>query len=251
MERAAKVRFQTEETSKLEYLVTSNQANQVQIQKDQAYRDYLTALQRLNRWFVNDTLFTVPNVSSEQLADPIQNIEQSLTDHPLLNVSKQQVNVADATIRERRSQFFPQLQGQYGRQQINGQSGYYQYQVGLRIPLFFGPDLGRTQSAKLQRQMADQNLRQTQVELNAAYESAKEQYLKWRNAWEYYQSTAIPLAEEQQEGSITAFREGAIDYVAFLQNIRDAIRTEINAWNAFGNYLNSRYQLEYFLKSSN
>ena len=75
--------------------------------------------------------------------------------------------------------------------------------------------------------------------------------MKWENSWNYYQNTALPLAAEQRSGAITAYREGAIDYVSFLQNIRDAIRMEVDAWKAFGNYLDSRYQLEYFLKKSN
>lgn len=251
IERAARIRLETEATSKLEYLATSNQANQVQIQKEQAYRDYLSALQRLNLWFANDTLFTVPDVPASQLDEPLNYIADSLMNHPLLNVSNQRLDVADATIKERRSQFLPQLQGQYGRQQIAGQSGFYQYQIGIRIPLFFGPELGRTQSAKIQRDIAGQNLRQNQLELNAAYQGMKEQYLKWLNSWNYYRDEALPLAREQRTGAVTAYREGAIDYVTFLQNIRDAIRIEIDSWNAFGNYLDSRFQLEYYLKTSN
>lgn len=251
IERAARIRLETEATSKLEYLATSNQANQVQIQKEQAYRDYLSALQRLNLWFANDTLFTVPDIPATQLDEPLNYVADSLMNHPILNVSKQRVDVADATIKERRSQFFPQLQGQYGRQQVDGQSGFYQYQIGIRIPLFFGPELGRTQSAKIQRDIAGQNLRQNQLELNAAYQEMKEQYLKWLYSWNYYRDEALPLAQEQRAGAILAYREGAIDYVTFLQNIRDAIRIEVDSWNAFGNYLNSRYQLEYYLKTSN
>ena len=251
IERAARIRLETEATSKLEYLATSNQANQVQIQKEQAYRDYLSALQRLNLWFANDTLFTVPDIPATHLDEPLNYVADSLMNHPILNVSKQQVDVADATIKERRSQFFPQLQGQYGRQQVDGQSGFYRYQIGIRIPLFFGPELGRTQSAKIQRDIAGQNLRQNQLELNAAYQEMKEQYLKWLYSWNYYRDEALPLAQEQRAGAILAYREGAIDYVTFLQNIRDAIRIEVDSWNAFGNYLNSRYQLEYYLKTSN
>ncbi len=251
IERAAKLRLEVEATSKLEYLATSNQANQVKIQKEQAYRDYRSALQRLNLWFASDTLFTVPDIPTNQLDEPINDVAGSLMNHPLLNVSEQRVDVADATIQERQSQFFPQLQGQYGRQQIAGQSGFYQYQFGIRVPLFFGPELGRVQSAKIQRDIADQYLRQNQLELHAAYQDMKEQYLKWLNSWNYYRDEALPLAQEQRNGAILAYREGAIDYVTFLQNIRDAIRIEIDAWNAFGNYLNSRYQLEYYLKTSN
>tara|TARA_R110002111_G_scaffold132737_3_gene198425 strand:- start:3432 stop:7844 length:4413 start_codon:yes stop_codon:yes gene_type:complete len=251
IERAARIRLETEATSKLEYLATSNQANQVQIQKEQAYRDYLSALQRLNLWFANDTLFTVSDVPTNQLDKPLNYVADSLMNHPLLNLSKQRLDVAEATIKERRSQFLPQLQGQYGRQQIAGQSGFYQYQVGIRIPLFFGPELGRTQSAKIQRDIAGQNLRQNHLELNTAYQNMREQYLKWLNSWNYYRDEALPLAQEQRDGAIFAYREGAIDYVTFLQNIRDAIRVEVDSWNAFGNYLDSRYQLEYYLKTTN
>ena len=251
IERAAKIRLETEETSRLEYLATSNQANQVQIQKEQAYRDYLSALQQLNVWFVSDSLFTVPDIPASDLDQPLVYTSDSLARHPLLDVTQQQLGVADALVKEKQSQFLPQLQGQYGRQQIAGQSGFYQYQIGVRIPLLFGPELGITQAAKIQRDIANQNLLQTQLELNAAYLNAREQYLKWEYSWNYYQDNALPLAEEQRKGAITAYREGAIDYVSFLQNIRDAIRMEVDAWKAFGNYLDSRYQLEYFLKKSN
>ena len=251
IERAAKIRLETEETSKLEYLATSNQATQIQIQKEQALRDYFSALQQLNLWFVSDTIFTVPDITISIFDQPTYDMVDSLAMHPLLNLYNQQLEVADASVKYTRSQFLPQFQGQYGRQQINGQSGFYQYQVGIQIPLLFGPELGRAQSAKIQRDIADQNLQQTRLELTATYRNVKEQYLKWRNSWEYYQNSALPLAEEQRQGAIIAYREGAIDYVSFLQNIRDAIRLEVDAWDAFGNYLDNRYQLEYFLKTSN
>ncbi|MEP0713752.1 MAG: TolC family protein, partial [Algoriphagus sp.] len=250
IERAAQIRLETETISRLEYLATVNQGNEVEIQKEQAYRDYLKALQRFNLWFASDTLYTVPEVSADELDEPISDLLIPLDNHPLLNVYEQRVDVADATLRERRSQFLPKFQGQYGRQKIDGQTGFYQYQVGISIPLFFGPELGRTQSARINREIAEVNLQQTQLELKTAYTGAREEYLKWLNSWRYYQEEALPLAVEQREGAIIAYREGAIDYVTFLQNIRDAVRIEIDAWEALGNYLDSRSQLEYYLKTS-
>lgn len=251
IERAARIRLEVEATSKLEYLATANQGNQVQIQKEQAYRDYLSALQQLNLWLVNDTLFTVPDIPADQLDSPLNFVADSLDSHPALNVSKQRVNVADAEIKERRSQFLPKLNLQYSRQKIAGQSGFHQFQAGVQIPLFFGPELGRSQSAKIQRTIAAQDLQQNQMELNAAYQNIREQYVKWQNSWQYYRDIALPMAQEQQTGAVFAYEEGAIDYVTFLQNMREAIRIEVDSWNAFGNYLDSRYQLEYFLKTSN
>ena len=250
IERAAQIRLETETISRLEYLATVNQGNEVEIQKEQAFRDYLGALQRFNLWFASDTFYTVPNVSAEQFDEPKSELLQPLGNHPLLNVYEQRVDVANATIKERRSQFLPKFQAQYGRQKIDGQTGFYQYQVGISIPLFFGPELGRAQSARINRDIAEANLQQTQFELKTAYAEAREKYLKWLNSWTYYQEEALPLAREQREGAIIAYREGAIDYVTFLQNIRDAVRIEIDAWEALGSYLDSRSQLEYYINTS-
>jgi len=249
--RAARIRLEVEATSKLEYLATSNQAQQVRIQKEQAYRDYRSALQQLNRWLASDTLFAVPDIPAGQLDQPPGLTADSLMQHPLLDVYRQNIAVADAAVKERRAQFLPKLQGMYGRQQVAGQRGFYQYQVGIHIPLFFGPELGRKQSAQIQREMAGQRLQETRLELYAAYRNMQEQYLKWRSSWAYYRNEALPLAREQRKGAMIAYREGDIDYVAFLQHMRDAIRIETDAWDALGNYLDSRCQLEYFLKTAN
>ena len=251
IERAAKIKFEVEAISKLEYLATSNQGNQVLIQKEQAYRDYLSALQRMNLWFAIDTLFTVPDIPAKQLESPLNLIPDSIDTHPVLNVSKQRVNVAEAAVKERRSQFLPKLSVQYGKQEISGLPGLHQFQVGIEVPLFFAPELGRSQAAKIEHTIANQNLQQSQLELAAAYQNIREQYLKWLNSWQYYRDVALPMAKEQQTGALTAYREGEIDYVTFLQNMRDSIRIEIDSWNAFGSYLDSRYQMEYFLKTSN
>jgi cobalt-zinc-cadmium resistance protein CzcA len=250
VERAAKIRLEVEETSKLAYLATSNQANEVVIQKEQAYRDYLGALQKLNLWLVSDTLFTVRDLPPNELTTMISFEKDAVSAHPLLDLSQQRIEVAEAELKEARSEFLPQLQGQFGWQEIAGQTGFHSYQVGLRIPLIFAPELGRSQQARIQREVAAQNYHRQKLELNAHYLSMCEEFLKWQNSWRYYRDKALPLAQEQRSGSVTAYREGAIDYVAFLQSIRDAIRIEIKAWEALGQTLDSRYKLQYYLQEN-
>lgn len=250
IQRAAQLRLETEASSRLEFLATSNKANQVQIQKEQAYHDYLAALQKLNAWFVCDTLFTVADLETSQFNEPLNLGTDSLKNHPLIELSNQRVQVAEAAIKETRSQFLPKLRGSYSKQSIDGQNGYHGFEVGLRIPLLFGSQLGQTQSARINRQIAQQEFRQTELELQAAYQSALEEYLKWEKSWHYYRDKALPLAKEQRNGALLAYREGGIDYVTFLQNIHDAIQTEIDSWKAFGNYLNARFQLNYYSTTS-
>ena len=249
--RAAELRLETEATSRLEYLSTLNQANKIKIQKEQAYRDYLSAVRKLNKWFEGDSLYTVKNVSVEELDEPINFNKDALNNHPYLTMMEQKVEVAEAVVKKDQSRFLPKFSASYGFQEIANQSGFYKYELGVRFPLLFWGNLGKTQSSKIQTNIARQNLNQAQKELNSMYNSMQENYLKWLNSWEYYKEEALPLAEEQRKGALTAYKEGAIDYVMFLQNIRDAIQIEVDSWDAFSNYLNSRYELEYYLNTPN
>jgi cobalt-zinc-cadmium resistance protein CzcA len=249
--RAAKVRYETEAISHLEYLAATNQARQITVQQEQAFRDYQAALRQLNLWLVSGTPYTVTMPEPEQLTAPLSSIADTLSRHPLLDYSRQQVEVAEARQRVAKAAYLPSLSGQYVAQEIAGQSGYYSYQIGVNFPLFPFAERGRAQSASIEREIAGQNLRRTQLELQASYGSLLEEYRKWLNSWQYYQQEALPLAVEQRNGAIIAYREGAIDYIGFLQIIRDAIQVELNSQEALGNYLNTKARLIYFLQSSN
>ena len=89
------------------------------------------------------------------------------------------------------------------------------------------------------------------MELEARYQSALQEFLKWQSSLNFYREEALPLAEEQRNGTILAFEEGAIDYTTFIQNMREAVQVEMQAQEALQNFLTARFQLEYFLSSNN
>jgi Outer membrane protein len=55
-EKAARLRYETEATSRLEYLSAMNQSKQIAIQKEQARQDYHIALHKLNMSDCNETV---------------------------------------------------------------------------------------------------------------------------------------------------------------------------------------------------
>src|SRR5690606_27609951 len=248
--RAAQIRYEVEETSKLAYLAALNQVKQITLQKTQLEYDYSNALDQLNLWLVSDTLFTVSNLDKDtKWTDPLI-LNDSLIVHPLLELASQEVNVAEADRKTAVAGLLPKLNAQYGIQEIGGQTGFYQYQLGLTIPLFFMPEQGKLQFAKIQQKIAEQNYRQTQFEIHATYQSHLREYKKWLESWEFYANEYLPLAREQRKGTILAYKEGAIDYLAFIQNLKETIQIEVQAQEAFDRYINAKFQLEYYLNSS-
>src|SRR5690554_2682247 len=245
-QRAAQIRYEVEETSRLAFLAASNQVKQITLQKEQAGYDYATALTRLNLWLVSDIFYTVTTSAQESWMKPVV-LMDSIAGHPLLQIAKQRINVAEAERKAAQAGLLPKLNAQYGAQEIAGQSGYYQFQIGVSIPLFFSPQQGRIQSAKIQRHIAEQEYQQTQFELQAEYQSLFQQYQKWYASWKFYENEALPLAREQRHGAAIAYQEGAIDYVSFIQNLKETVQIEIDAQEALDLYLKTKFQLEYYL----
>ncbi|MAT54903.1 MAG: CusA/CzcA family heavy metal efflux RND transporter [Saprospirales bacterium] len=246
-EKAARIRYETEATSRLEYLAAANQSRQVSIQKEQVYRDYLLALQQFNLWMVSDSVFTVSDDATRQWASPLDIAKDSLLRHPVLDLAWRELTVADRRIETAKAAFLPKFNLQLGTQRIDGVGGLFLYEAGVTVPLFRRKNKGLLQSARIEQQIAQQNLRQTQLELQNSYLNALESYYKWQNSWHYYESVALDLARKQRSAAATAYHEGAIDYVTFLQNVKDAMQIEISAWLTFEQYLNSRFQIEYFI----
>lgn len=248
-EKGAKLRYDLEETSKLDYLAAANQVKQIELQNQQAEYDYSSALYRLNLWLVSDTFYAVSPEKGNWLNPKLGG--DSLVNHPLLQVAHRQVQVANAERKSANAAFLPQLNAQYGLQEISGQSGFYQYQLGISIPLFFMQQQGRAQAAKIGQKIAEQEYLQMQYEVDANYQALLQEYNKWLASWQFYENEALPLAREQRKGAILAFDEGAIDYVTFIQNLKEAVQMEVKAREALQQYLQSKFQLEFYLGSTN
>jgi cobalt-zinc-cadmium resistance protein CzcA len=249
--KAARLRYETEATSRLEYLSAQNRTKQVKAQKEKAYRDYLISLRQLNMWFASDTLFTAENVPEQKLENVSLLIQDSIKNHPLLRFYNQKVQLANEQFRLAKTEFLPKFSLSYGNQKIGNQKGFYKYEIGLSIPLVFAAQSGRAKSANISRSIAKENFLRKTMEVQSRYQSLVEEYKKWQTTWRYYRMEALPVAEEQKRGAMTAYRQGAIGYVVFLQNVSDAMQLEFSAQEAFANFLNARFKLEYFIKSSN
>lgn len=247
---ALKVQKETEQISPLQYLAMQNRTNEMVLKKEQAYHDYMISLESLNNWFGANTDYTIAQVAPDSIMLSHLILPDSVYQHSLLQQATDQVKIADASVKLAKSAFLPSFQGLYGIQQIDGQSGFQTFQVGIRLPLFFGPEMGKAQAAKIRAQISQEHAAQQRISLMTDYQTVKSNYLKWQASWQYYQKEALPLAKKQQEAAVLSFQEGAIDYANFTQILQEAIQTELNAWRALEKYLDSQFELTYYLEET-
>ncbi|MGY5851789.1 CusA/CzcA family heavy metal efflux RND transporter [Salegentibacter sp. F14] len=251
LEQAVSLRYEVEAISRLEMLTAKNKINQISIDLQQAETDYLTAVQKLNLWLGDEEVYDVPDDFQDIRRDEIFLTGDLPEDHPLLEVSEKKVAVAEAAYAAEKANFLPDFSVQYGLQKVNGATGYYNYQAGISIPILSGAAHGEAKAAKIEREIAQRAAGFQKDQIKSDYEIALRNYKRWKSSWLFYKDEVLPLLKEQREGSLLAFNEGAIEYVAFIQNLDNAMESEIKALEAFENYQIALAELQFYLTNKN
>ncbi|WP_031425498.1 CusA/CzcA family heavy metal efflux RND transporter [Flavimarina sp. Hel_I_48] len=245
LKKAVELRYEVEAISKLEALTLRNRISEVKIKKQQAQSDYLTTLQKLNLWLGEEAEFTVTDDFETKLVPEEELLLKA--QHPLLQIPKQEVAVAIARQRVKRSDLLPDLNFQYGFQRINGTSGFYSYQAAIRIPILSGPDYAEVKAAKIEKEIAEEAAGFAEERVQTGFFITVQNYKNWKSSWEFYRDQVLPFLEEQRQGSFLAFNEGAIEYVAFIQNLDNAVQSELRALEAYKNYQIALAELQFYL----
>jgi len=249
LSKALDLRYKTELISKLEHSLTTNEGSLIQLKTTQAYTNYQIALQELNKWLLASELLDVNDLDLGDFDTNSITTETELSSHPLQLYWDNQLAEATAQKKVANSQFLPKLSGQYGFQKIGEQSGFSSYQLGIQIPLVFMKTKAKAKAAKINEQLIAQENKAKAIELSSSYCNLLNTFTQSKVNWNYYKSQALPLAVEQRNGAVLLYKEGAIDYLSFLQNMKSAIELEVKTWQVLEEYMSHKIQLEYFLNT--
>ena len=244
-QRAAELRFKTQQTSKIEFLSASTKYKDVLVNVKKAESNYLAALQLLNQYLLFPAEFDIDDRELGQHVFLSTTASDSLTQSPILDYYSMAIDVAESSWKVEQAGYFPKIDLGYVKQTVDGVSGFYGWQVGISAPLLFFSQAGKTKASKLDYQIADQQFEQTRLEINAEYNQLISRYLILEDVIDYYQTEALPLADEQIQASNLAYRLGSIDYVQFIQNIEAAISVKQQFLNQQAEYFELSARLKY------
>lgn len=249
-ERAARIRYEVQETSRLEMLAAQTELHQIELQLRKAQSSYRQQQLQLQQWVLTEELPEVQLISDSLLTTPLPLQAEAALAPALLNISQQQLAVQEATLSAARAALLPDFSVQYGLQQIAGNAGFYTWQAGISIPLWFRPQQGRIQAAKIGTELAELALQEQQLELQTQLQALVQEYRQHLETVQYYQQEALPLAREQIRAARLLWREGAVDYVAYIQALRQAMNVREAYLSELQNLLNAKSRLQYFTEST-
>ena len=222
-QKAARLRYQTQQSSKIEYISAQAEYKKLQLNTKRAHGNYKAALQLLNQYLLSPSDFDIDASAIENSLFDAVSTDDSLNNNPVLKLYSNAGFLARKTWSVERAGYLPKLSFGYAMQSVDGVSGYRAWQVGVSFPLVFFSQKAKTRAAKLDYEIADQELEQKRLEITSEYKQLLIRYLLVIEMTEYYKTEALPLAEEQIQASNLAYRLGSIDYIQFIRNMEAAI----------------------------
>jgi len=223
---AAKLRYDTRQTSKMEYLSASTKYKELQVNIKKSKSNYAASLQTLNQYLMLSGKFDINIKDNHQLVFSSEFIVDSLKNSPMLMYYSNVIDVAKYTWKAERSEYFPKLGLGYVNQSVDGINGYSGWSAGITIPLLAFSQAGTTKAAKLNYQISSKQYQQQSLTLVSKFNKLLVEYTALSEIIDFYIEEAIPLANEQIEAANIAYRLGSIDYVQFIQNVESAINTK-------------------------
>lgn len=246
--RKAEVRLKTGETSNLEMLTARSKYQELQLSRKEAQADKEINQSRLQQLLNTD----MPVKVAEDTLQPLEmkNLsDTTFNQNPQVQYYNQSKDLAAARIKAERSKLLPELTLGYNHQLVvkdfNPAKINRDYmdgtriaglQVGVSIPLFPSAYNSRIKAEKVGESIAQSRVNETQRRLQAEWNQGYQNYLKFKQSLDYYQSSGLQLSNEQIRVAQFAFSKGEIGYVEFIQNIATATQSKLT-------YLSTVYSL--------
>ncbi|MBS2212626.1 CusA/CzcA family heavy metal efflux RND transporter [Carboxylicivirga mesophila] len=243
--KAAELRYKTEQSSKLEYLAATTKYNELQVKIQQIEGELMAAHRKLNQFLLLPNEFEVADANNEPLNIDILNTESNAQ----LLLAREQLERAERIWKQEKAAMLPKFNLAYSNQSVDGVSGYYGYSAGISIPLFNGQN-AKTKAARTGVLIEEQKQLSAQLEIKSLLAQRMAQYESAAKVQNYYQSEALPLADEQMKATTLAYQLGEIDYTELIQNMETILNTKQMYIDANLNYRNLKAELIYLTGSN-
>lgn len=243
----AKLRFETNAISELEYYNAQNKNRSIDILLIQARRDYQRAIKQLQQWTLSDQGGLELELDLEKYEEALIEPTDLPVSHPMLLYLNKRREVAEEGIAVANSELLPKFNIQYSQQQVEGNPVFYGYQAGISVPLWFKPQRARVQAAKIDRQVAEENIALQKVELRSAIAQLFQEYHKWKDIVAMYEDGVLKLSKDQVIATQLGYFTGGIDYINFSSNMFEALEIQLNYLDAVQAYFQAQTELQYAL----
>jgi cobalt-zinc-cadmium resistance protein CzcA len=253
---AANIRYETGESTYLEKVAAETQVMEMN-NSIRAVAADIKIIQEQLRVLLNDTIpwiFAPASFGATAIPDGLQ--QDSVKSNPELAYARQQIKTAQAEKKVESAKLLPELTLGYFNQSLIGSETvggavagssdrFTGIRFGVSVPLFFGSGKAQVNAARIQTEIAETQASYFQNVLQSQFGQQLQEVLKYRESLNYYTEKALPQADLIMVQAQKSFENGAIDYVAYIQSMNQALQLKFGYLDAIDGFNQAVSRLEY------
>lgn len=230
--KSASLKYKTGEGNLLEKVAAETQLKEVQSQLEQNSADIEIYKSQLFTLLGSNTVEIAEKYLQEKSIVPVSD-STSVKENPLLAYFRQQIVIADKQRKVELAKALPDItlgyfnQSLTGFQNVNGSEIYFGqskrfqgFQVGMAFPLFYKSYSAKAKAAAISKDIAASDLDLQERRLSGQYQQILREYIKNKDRYGYFQSSALPNAALILKNSRIAYQNGEIGYSEYLLNLK-------------------------------
>ena len=236
--------LETGETGRIPQLAARTRLGQTLLEQEHALEKYQIALSLFNQWLQSDTLY---DVAGELPFGSYFSSDTTLQNNPHLQVIDAQRQLASANVGTEKAQLLPQINSGFKLQTASGNFPLFGYQLGVNVPLFKKAYRGRIEAAEVGVKVQEAEFKTKEQELERTISELSYRLKHQQHILEYLQQDLTPIVNEQSEVNQSAYKEGEISYLEFLDGLEQVVKVKQQYLTALYKFNASRVELDYWL----
>lgn len=240
---AAERRFDTGESDYLEKITARSKMMEITAQLQQARAELAKNYLELKALLQIDGDF---EIMDDPGIIPAPN-DSSVEYNPGLDYYRSLEEQAAARINIEKNRLAPSFRLGYTRQLVDSETGYYGYQVGVGIPLWFFPQRSQMQAARISGSIAGNLTRDFRIHYESRRLRLLEDVGRLHEILRYYMEEGLGLADDLAVTAEKNYEAGETDYLHFIQGLEQAARMRLSYLEYQHEYNQKTIELIYLL----
>ena len=230
---SAQRRFELGETNYLEKITARAKQRKLETDYRQSQEDVLIARKQLETLLQSKDSLQIEKQPLEKLSLSLEN----QSSHPATEYFQSRSDYFQAKRSLEQQRLLPDISFSYA---IGSNStlneNLYKYQVGLKIPLFFGGNASKIKASKIAVEISEQQAEDYSLQFNSKRTQLLGELSKYEEALQYYEEEGKTLSEEILKTAEGSFKNGEIDFFQYIQSLENVYEIELQYLDNLNKY---------------
>jgi len=248
--KIATLKYESGESNLLSKVMMDSKYEELRLSLQQADADKVVAQQKLMKALQSDITYNAAMDAMEkiQLDYNADSMANHLENSAIISYLNEGLVVSGENVKVQRSTISPRLGFGYFNQSIDKYKGFDGWELNVKFPLWFRPNSGQIQSAKIQDDMENNRFRQQYLTILSDLRVLSNQRNTLINMIESYEKVSLHNADLIMENADLLYKNGEIEYLEFIRSIGQAISMKLSYLDSLNEYNLVTLKMNYLVK---